>query len=156
LVKEPCRQFHQSFTHAFFVQNFGAKNHKAVFWVWSFGTKNFVRKMGRYNVDEIDSWFGSFSKCTFEADIRSNFQPFLHDRWLRTSVLAIYKLIKLPSCHSIDHCIIIIQFAQLSSYCITIQFAFRELIKKKVICIEIILKTNHSHSFDPKVHRIHY
>ncbi len=26
-------QFHQRFTHAFFVQNFGAKNYKAVFWV---------------------------------------------------------------------------------------------------------------------------
>jgi len=26
-------QFHQHFTHTFFVQNFGAKNYKAVFWV---------------------------------------------------------------------------------------------------------------------------
>jgi len=30
--------------HAFLVQNFGSKNHKAVFWVWNFGTKKFVKK----------------------------------------------------------------------------------------------------------------
>jgi 4-aminobutyrate aminotransferase-like enzyme len=28
-IGEICRQFHQRFTRAFFVQNFGAKNHKA-------------------------------------------------------------------------------------------------------------------------------
>jgi len=28
-----CRQFHQRFTSAFFVQNFGAKNYEAVFLV---------------------------------------------------------------------------------------------------------------------------
>ncbi len=41
----------------FFVQNFGAKNYKAVFWVWSFGAKNFVQKMCSYNIDEIEPWF---------------------------------------------------------------------------------------------------
>jgi len=32
----------------FFVQNFGAKNYKAVFWVRSFGAKNFEQKMRMY------------------------------------------------------------------------------------------------------------
>ncbi len=41
---EPWCQFHQCFTCVFFAQNFGAKNYKAVFWVWSFGVKNFVQK----------------------------------------------------------------------------------------------------------------
>jgi len=35
-----CRQFHQRFTRAFFVQSFGAKNYKSVFWgLKFFGTK---------------------------------------------------------------------------------------------------------------------
>ncbi len=32
---DPRRKFHQHFTRAFFVQNFGAKNYKTVLWVWN-------------------------------------------------------------------------------------------------------------------------
>jgi len=35
LVPSSC-QFHQRFTHAFFVQNFCAKNYKALFWLRDF------------------------------------------------------------------------------------------------------------------------
>ncbi len=41
--------------HAFFIQNFGAKNYKAGVWVSSFGAKNFVRKAHAYDFDEINS-----------------------------------------------------------------------------------------------------
>jgi len=44
-------QFHQHFTCAFFVQNFGVKNYKknykAVIWVWSFGPKILYEKRAR-------------------------------------------------------------------------------------------------------------
>ncbi len=38
------RHFHQRFTRMFFVQNFGAKNYKAVFWVWHFLALKYQQK----------------------------------------------------------------------------------------------------------------
>jgi len=40
-------QFLQHFTCAFFVQNFGAKNYKAVFWVWKFLAPKYWQKSMR-------------------------------------------------------------------------------------------------------------
>ncbi len=51
----PACQFHQHFTHAFFVQNFGAKNYKDVLGLKFLAPKKFVQKMCADSVDEIDS-----------------------------------------------------------------------------------------------------
>ena len=44
VTKVFCSQFHQRFTSMFFVQNFGAKNYKALFWVWNFVAPKFCTK----------------------------------------------------------------------------------------------------------------
>jgi len=45
--KKINRQFHQRFTHTFFVQNFGAQNYKAVFCVEIFWIQNIGKKSAR-------------------------------------------------------------------------------------------------------------
>jgi len=46
-------QFHQYFTQTFFVQNFGAKNYKAVFWVRNFLAPKYQQKMRPLNVGKL-------------------------------------------------------------------------------------------------------
>jgi len=38
-----------------FIQNFGAQNHKAVFWVWNFLAPKYRQNKLAWNVDEIDT-----------------------------------------------------------------------------------------------------
>jgi len=46
IIKGSIRsQFQQLFTWVFFIQNFGAKNYKAVFWVWNFLAPKYLLKM---------------------------------------------------------------------------------------------------------------
>jgi len=45
-------RFHQHFTRAFFVQNFGTKNYKAVFWDWNFLAPKYRRKKRTQNVEK--------------------------------------------------------------------------------------------------------
>ncbi len=55
-IKWPiCRQFHQRFTCAFFVWNFGSKNYKADTYLKKAAQFAFVQKRRTYNVDEIDT-----------------------------------------------------------------------------------------------------
>jgi len=60
------RQFHQHCTSAFFVQNFGAKNYNAVFWVWYLLVPKFYTK----NVDEID-YLHSTHHIIYEVENKS-------------------------------------------------------------------------------------
>jgi len=53
-------RFHQHFTRAFFVQNFGTKNYKAVFWDWNFLAPKYRRKKRTQNVEKIDYCLGIF------------------------------------------------------------------------------------------------
>jgi hypothetical protein len=44
---DTSHQFHQQFTHLFFIWNFVDKNYKAVFWVWNFLRQNSGKKSAR-------------------------------------------------------------------------------------------------------------
>jgi len=60
-----CRQFHQRFTRAFFVRNFGAKNYKLKHLTLRLFDEKILRKTRSKNVDEIDT-LGLISPSVYE------------------------------------------------------------------------------------------
>ncbi len=94
-------QFHQHFTHAFlgafFVQNFGAKNYKAAFWVWNFLMPQFGMKNAL-----IKRWWNwlhvvhPFLYLTYNFSVSYNFQQQINI-WSKNLIL-IFLVVLLAQC----------------------------------------------------------